>query len=373
MKIIANYLPQFHRIPENDKWWGEGFTDWKSTREAIPLYEGHIQPKEPINDFYYDLSNIEHIRTQVDLAKKYNIYGFGIYHYWFNSDLHLLDKPPMLIRDNKDLDIHYLFIWDNSSWARTWTNKRFADSWINQEAVNEELCDTGMLAELVYGDEKDWECHFEYLLSFFEDERYIKFDNKPVFAIFNQNNEPKTLKKMINYWDKRAKECGYNGVYVLGKKNYQNINVTEHLLNYEPAQSALQPDNIIKKIYEKFKKYIYKDKSPLFYDYDRTWKIILRKAKKAMNKDEIYSAFIDFDDSPRRGINAKIMKGSSPQKFEKYLTELLKISKNQKKEYIFLTAWNEWGEGAYLEPDKLNGYGYLEAVRKAMVAVENEI
>lgn len=368
MKIIANYLPQYHRIPENDKWWGEGFTDWKSAKEAEPVFQGHKQPRLPYNNYYYDLSNLDDIKWQAKLAKDYGISGFGIYHYWFNTELHLLDKPVVLLKDNKDIDIEYMFIWDNISWARTWTNKRFASSWINNDEDKQEndLNNNGMLAELKYGTEKDWKSHFEYLLDFFKDDRYIKIDNKPCFAVFNQNNGSKELKEMFDYWDMLAKESGFSGMYIIGKKNFQNVNITSHLMTYEPAQSALQPDNIVEKIFLKFRTKINKNRKPLFFDYDKTWKRILNNAKKNGQVDIFYSGFVDFDDSPRRGINGRIMKGASPEKFKLYFKELLKISKSQNKEYVFLTAWNEWGEGAYLEPDNYNGYAYLEAVKESL-------
>lgn len=371
MKVIANYLPQFHRIPENDKWWGEGFTDWKSAQDAKPLFNGHCQPRVPKDNFYYDLSKKEDIEWQVNLANKHGVYGFGIYHYWFNNDMKLLETPSEIIRDNPEIDTHYMFIWDNTSWTRTWTNKRFANNWVIQEKSDvEDQTDNGMLAELIYGEEDDWANHFNYLLTFFKDERYIKIDNKPVFAIFNQNNQPDVLRKMVLHWDKLAKENGFAGIYVLGKKNYQNINISDYQVNYEPAQSALQPDNIVKKVYFKLREKFNKNRRPNYYNYDSVWKSIIKKAKNNLNPNEFYSAFVDFDDSPRRGINGRIMKGATPEKFEKYFEELLKVSKEQNREYVFLTAWNEWGEGAYLEPDELNGSAYLEAVERCVKKVD---
>lgn len=365
MKIIANYLPQFHRIPENDKWWGEGFTDWQSAKNAEPLFEGHYEPRIPLADNYYDLSKVENIRWQTELAKKYGIYGFGIYHYWFNSDVKLLEKPSELIRDNKDIDIHYLFIWDNSSWGRTWTNEKFAVDWVEQ-TKKQGNAGNGILAKLEYGDEKDWKIHFDYLNTFFEDPRYIKIDGRPVFIIFNQHNKPEILKRMVNCWDQLARGAGYAGIKIIGKKNYRNINISDYQVCYEPAQSALQPDEIFLKILLKIKAKIYHDKRPFFFDYDRVWKRSIKKARRSGKEPWFYSGFVSFDDSPRRGINARIVLNESPKKFERYFTELLKISKRQGKEYVFLTAWNEWGEGAYLEPDQKNRYAYLEAVRNSL-------
>lgn len=117
-KIIANYLPQFHIIPENSKWWGEGFTDWQAVKKSKPLFAGHVQPRVPIDSHYYHLDDVNEIRWQAQLARKYGVYGFGIYRYWFSSDMKLLEKTAELIRDNPDIDINYLFLWDNTSWTK---------------------------------------------------------------------------------------------------------------------------------------------------------------------------------------------------------------------------------------------------------------
>jgi len=169
-KIIANYLPQYHRIPENDKWWGEGFTDWVAVKKAISLFDNHRQPRVPLDDNYYDLSEVENIRWQAQLAKDYGIYGFGIYHYWFSSELQLLQTPSEILLSNKDIDIHFMFIWDNFTWKRTWSKLSVGNVWApsfdeeRQQDSNESVEDDGVLAELKYGDEKEWKIHFEYLL-----------------------------------------------------------------------------------------------------------------------------------------------------------------------------------------------------------------
>lgn len=365
MHIIANYLPQYHRIPENDIWWGDGFTDWVTAKSAVPLFPGHRQPKIPFDENYYDLSNVEAIRWQANLADKYGIYGFGIYHYWFSSHLKLLEKPAELLRDHKDIHIHYLFIWDNITWARTWSNQKFKQSWTGSSREGNSRTGNGILAELIYGNKEDWKKHFDYLNTFFQDPRYIKINHKPVFAIFNQDNDSETLRHMITYWNELAKQYGFDGIMVIGKKNWRHTNISDYQFCYEPHSSTIQPDHIIMKALLRIREKIDLDKKPLIFDYDRTWQRIIHCAKRSGKKPVFYSGFVDFDDSPRQGINGSIFRGSSPDKFEKYLTELLMISHQQGKEYVFLTAWNEWGEGAYLEPDTDYGYGYLEAVKNA--------
>lgn len=373
VKIIANYLPQYHEIQENNRWWGKGYTDWVAAKNAKPLFKGHYQPRVPLNDNYYDLSKVDSIKWQVALAKKYGIYGFGIYHYWFNSKMKLLEKPSEILLKNTDIDINFMFIWDNMSWVRTWKNIRFANHWVINNSEKRQKNDSGILANLEYGDKEDWRIHFEYLLDFFLDSRYIKIDRKPVFVVFNQNNGSAILKQMFAYWNELAKQHGFDGIFIIGKRNFQNINISDYEVTYEPITSMIHSDYIPIKIYEKIKTKINKilKRANILNDYDTVWRRILANALRNSNEKLFYSAFVDFDDTPRRGIDSRIILGSTPEKFEKYLSNLLEISKKQNKGFLFVTAWNEWGEGACLEPDKKYGERYLCALRNALVKTEN--
>lgn len=362
IKIIANYLPQFHVTRENSQWWGEGYTDWEAVKKATPVYEGQIQPREPYNNYYYDLSQKESLKWQAELASEYGIYGFGIYHYWFNSDTNILSKPAEILLDNKDIDINYLFIWDNATWKRTWSNvKGYANDWVH---TNEDSDGTnGVLAELSYGCEVDWKKHFDYLLPFFKDDRYIKINNKPVFTFFNQYNDTEKIQAMISYWNKLAIQSGFEGVYVIGRYDGSDKSTLDYEYTYEPSYSAFLNKTIAEKIKNKFKTKILKMKGIDYYQYDKVWGSIIEFAKKSAGKKIYYGGICAYDDTPRRGKNAKIILNSTPEKFRKYLKSLTDISLSQGKEYLFLTAWNEWGEGAYLEPDVENEFKYLEAVR----------
>lgn len=362
-KVIINYLPQYHSIPENNRWWGNGFTDWIAVKNAKPLFDGHDQPRVPKDKHYYSLDDVNEIKWQVELAKKYGVYGFGIYHYWFNSNMQLLQKPAELIRDNKDIDINFLFLWDNATWKRTWSNVKHANDWApNFDEKNSLLEEeTGILAELIYGDEKDWKIHYDYLVTFFKDSRYIKIHNKLVFGFFQPINGLNTIKKMVAYWEKLAKEDGFNGVYCMSRDNYMHEDL-EYKFRYTP----LVPHTKLSYIKYKLKDVYAKRVGAIrYYDYDREWKTIIKEAKKADSKTFL-SGFVTFDDTPRRGNNGRIMKGATPEKFGKYWKELISISTYQKKEYVFLTAWNEWGEGAYFEPDMTNGTQYLEQLKKGI-------
>ena len=368
-KVIAMYLPQYHSIPENDLWWGEGYTDWKAVKKARPLFEGHQEPRIPYEDNYYDLSNPVEIRRQTELAKKYGVYGFGIYHYWFTSKQILLDKPAYLIKDDKDIEINYFFMWDNGNWKRTWSNVKFSNSWAPLMEKGKEGPE--ILAELIYGDESEWKKHFEYLLPFFLDNRYIKMHGKPVFGIFNQNNKPDLLTKMFKYWNEIAPDYGIPGVLILGKSNVSNIQISQYQFDYEPATHGWVGKNNIQKVFWRIKD-DFKSRVGLLkkYKYGKIWERILRDVSRNPNYQA--GAFVRYDDTPRRGAKGMIVTGESPELFEKYMSRLLKISNKNDKEFVFLTAWNEWGEGAYLEPDTKDGYAYLEALKRAIDSVDSE-
>lgn len=369
-KIVAMYLPQYHRIPENDKWWGEGYTDWKAVQDAKPLFSGHNQPRIPVDDQYYDLSDVQEIRKQADLATQYGIYGFGIYHYWFSSKQKLLERPAELLLNDKSIKTHFFFMWDNGSWKRTWSNVKFSNSWAPMYEKN-----TGgpeILAELQYGDERDWKVHFDYLLPFFHDERYIRIDGKPLFGVFNQNNQPDTIKRMFRYWNQLAVENGLGGIVTLGKSNSYHVEITEFQFDYEPATHAwVGTNNLQKAIFRLYDNLRLKFGRVKTYDYEHVWKRIIKDFRK--RSDYFPGAFVRYDDTPRRGKTSSIVTGESPLLFEKYLRELLKLSNENGKEFLFLTAWNEWGEGSYMEPDKTYGYSYLEALCNVLLRTDGDV
>ena len=195
MKIIPLYLPQFHTIPENDEWWGKGFTEWVNVRDAKPLFEGHNQPRVPLNNNYYDLSDIETLKWQCRIAKEYGIYGFCMYHYWFNGHL-LLEKPMEMLLAHPEIDIKYCISWANHDWTDAW------------KASNRQ---PKVLIAHNFDDEKDWVDHFNYLLPFFKDPRYMTENNKPLMVIYIPNIIRK-LKKMLDVWSQMARDNGFDGL-----------------------------------------------------------------------------------------------------------------------------------------------------------------
>lgn len=179
-KVFAAYLPQYHEIPENNEFWGKGFTDWVGVRNAKAQFKGHKQPRVPLDNNYYDLSDENVLRWQVSLANKYGVDGFNIYHYWFKDGHKVLEKPAENLLKNKDLDINYFFSWDNASWVRSWGNIK-GNAWAPEFDKEKKKEGKTTLLEFEYGNEDDWQEHFNYLLPFFKDNRYYKLNNKLEF------------------------------------------------------------------------------------------------------------------------------------------------------------------------------------------------
>ncbi len=361
-KIFAAYLPQYHETEENNRFWGDGFTDWVSVKKAKPLFAGHMQPKVPLNRNYYDLSDCAEIVKQVHMARQYGIDGFNIYHYWFENGHKALYKPAEALLKNKDIDIEFFFTWDNSSWKRTWSNVVGNDWVVEEDNTKKDLSE--YLLKMDYGKENDWKEHFEYLLPFFRDERYLKIDNKPVFMFFT-NIEIETLKKMVAFWENLAKENGFEGIYVATQKGpffaHKNFDAEFY---YQPHHAGWAKENALKNRIRKLW-FLNHKKKLRKYSYDSVYKKVIAESRHAM-LGNILGAFVAYDDTPRRGNNGTILVGDSPEKFCKYFEEIYKIARARQDNLLLLTAWNEWGEGTFLEPDESHGYRYLESIRSVV-------
>lgn len=371
-KIFAAYLPQYHETPENNLFWGKGFTDWVGVKNAKPQFDGHQQPVVPLNKNYYDLSQTETLRWQASLANTYKVDGFNIYHYWFKDGKKMLETPAENLLANTDINIEYYFTWDNSSWVRSWGNIRenaWAPAFDTQAGQGKKT-----LLQFEYGDKVVWKQHFEYLCPFFLDGRYFKIQGKPVFA-FMKTRDAKVLHEMCSYWDSLAKEQGFSGMYFLtSKRIFLNKCILDGQFMYQPNYSGWGRREALEGRLERYFHIKPKRDEPVKYrlDYEKIWENILEATNHANRKNEFYGAIVGFDDTPRRGKNARILVGKSPSAFEKYFKNLYKISCEQEKEFMLITAWNEWGEGAYLEPDTENGYAYLEALKRAVESVDAE-
>jgi len=370
-KIIAMYFTQLHSIKENDQWWGPGFTDWVNVRKSKPLFDDHYQPRLPLESNYYDQSQIDTIRAQVALAKKYGIYGFCHYHYWFDGK-QLLETPTNLVLQNPDIDFPFCLSWANESWSRQWDGN-------NHDILIKQTHPPTI---------ESWSKHFDYLINAWADERAIKIDGKPVFIIYRPQKIDE-IDAMLDYWEDRAKQRGLKGVYYIFQKQYEPSDVAclksfDAMFQFQPFEAIHSAEyssravrkqrmrSIIDKFPEAMQNLVWSlwascRKNYTIHQYDRVWKQIIRNAQK-LSENVFPGAFVDWDNTARYGSRATIVYGASPEQFKFWLNKLVKAVAQRPEEmnYIFLNAWNEWAECAYLEADEKNGYAYLEAVKEVL-------
>lgn len=374
-KVFAMYLPQYHCIPENDEFWGKGFTDWVTVKKAKPLYKGHYQPRIPLNENYYDLSQEENVEWQAQLAHKHGITGFGVYHYWFNNEKNILTRPAEILRDSKHNYVKYFLSWDNANWKRSWSNVKGNDWAPIADNPQKKHDGPQILIPYILGREEDWKNHYNYVRTHFLSPNYEKKDNKPLFSIIVFSKE---ILDMCNKWEEWAREDGFDGIYFI----FQNTPSWFHprgyyLYNYEPhyvgwfhPSLSVKVKTYPRRIFNKLMKlagFNFK-KGVVYLNYELIWKRLLDFVANKTQTNIIQGAFVNYDDSPRRGKNgSKILLGSSPEKFHTYFKEFYELMCSQDKPYIFLTAWNEWGEGAYLEPDSQFEMKYLEAIKDILL------
>lgn len=368
-KFIPFYFPQLHRIPENDRWWGEGYTDWDRVKNALPLSGSHYQPRIPLDGQYYSQDNEETLKNQIELAISNNIYGFNFYHYWFDGKL-LLQKPIEIFK-NLSHDLKFCITWANETWTKRWEGK-FNEVLIKQNHKY---------------DVDEWKKHFEYLSIFFEDERYIKIDGKPVFMLYRPDIFPK-VDQFIAFFQDLAIKRGMKGIYFVGIKAYEVLDKSiyesfDALLKFQPRElfgTSLKRESSTFKAIEKILRHLperqqiwlgdlrQKFAGSTSYNIDEFWKALIKNAlaDQSSPKKIFQSILPDWDNTARYGKKAKYFSNSSPEKFEFYLKELIEVEKASSNDdvLIFINAWNEWSEGAYLEPDIRNEYRYLEILKK---------
>ena len=347
MKLYAYYLPQYHVIPENDKGWGEGFTEWIKVKGAEPLFKKHNQPQVPLNNNYYNLLDKETVEWQTSLMHKYCVDGLIYYHYYFKGKL-LLEKPAENLVEWKDIEQPFFFCWANHPWIKSWEGKR------------------EVLMPQEYGEEKDWEDHFKYLLPFFKDSRYEKVDNKPLFCIYKSDFEEKN--DMFSYFEKRCVEEGFDGIYLIetfsGEVPYDDFSrilspLTKRVVFREPAIQTFAWDN-------NFSSYLVRGKRKALrilrerniYKKPRVFSgesLIRQKIARSIDRDvEIPCIWFEWDNTPRHKQRGYIITPFKKESFMEYMNSV------RKKDFVFINAWNEWAEGMMLEPTKEKRYRYLE-------------
>lgn len=352
MRFFAFFLPQFHTIPENDEWWGKGFTEWTNVKKAKSLGKGHLQPIHPLNNNYYNLLDKETVRWQTQVMRKYGITGMIYYHYYFLGKL-LLEKPAENLLIWKDINQPFFFCWANHSWKKTWDGT------------------SSILLKQEYGTVNDWENHFQYLLPFFKDDRYEKKNNMPVFMIFDSFFSQK--KEMVNYFNMRCIEEGFDGIYWINncfgstdlrmeKIRNDMVLKTEKIYLREPSNGLslferYERRNILAKLYSRMKDdFLRKRKRITQYDGSFLFKLMIKNYE---NRDYlIHGLFLSWDNSPRHGRRGYVISEVNKQALFNYL-DLIKGE-----EYCFINAWNEWCEGMILEPTEERGFYYLEMINE---------
>lgn len=350
MKKFAIYLPQFHEIPENNKWWGEGFTEWVNVKRAKPLFKGHQQPKIPLNRNFYDLTNVETMEWQNEIARANGIDGFVFYHYYFNGKL-LLNKPVENLLKNSKIDREFFFCWANHSWKKTWNGT-------NQ-----------LLIEQTYGDKEEWINHFSYLLPFFKDSRYLKINNKPVFMIFKKDF--KEYVPMFECLDHLCKSNGFAGILIIESAHYFRDTCSQISQKFETRVYYREPAISTFLFNEKNRYSIWHIKTKLYavlirlgfkahvreYDGEKLFQLMISYANKIDRKD-IPGAFFEWDNTPRHKYRGYIITPPSKDTFQKYMETI------KEHDLVIFNAWNEWAEGMIMEPTEQDGYKYLEWVKE---------
>lgn len=352
-RVIAFYLPQFHPIPENDEWWGKGFTEWTNVGKAKPLFKGHYQPRVPADLGYYDLRVPETRQAQADMARANGIEGFCYWHYWFGNGKRLIERPFNEVLDSGEPDFPFCLAWANESW------KGFFHG----------LKDRNTLIEQLYPGKKDYVAHFNEILPAFKDKRYLTIDNKPIFMIYKPFQHPE-LEIFIELWQKLAQENGLEGIYFvahslypeevpeLTKKGIDAVSLNRMFAYYRHQRS------IPKRALDKFRQKAFG--TPFVYNYEKVMGSFLGKEE---SKENIFPTVIpNWDHSPRSGRESLIFHSSTPSLFGQHLSKAIQLVENkpQNKRVIFLKSWNEWAEGNYVEPDLKFGMKYLQEIKKLM-------
>jgi len=364
MKIIAFYLPQYHQIPENDLWWGKGFTDWVNVKKARSLFKGHHQPHIPIDLGYYDLRDDDIRKRQADTARRYGVDGFCYYHYWFNDKM-LLEYPFDRVLETGEPDFPFCLCWANENWCRRWEG-RDTETLITQD------------------DRKyNYSNHFAWLVKAFKDKRYITVNGKPIFLIYDPSSIT-NISTIVNQWRKMALESGLPGIFVCSVNSHKNRYQYEKALSLGfDATVEFHPHKmfwprrefkylivyfiprIINRITRLFKIHINNDlTNRVIINYVKYVKNTIKKTKNIERGIVFPTLFPSWDNTSRRKNTPLIIQNDDPEAFGTWL----KYSMDRTSKYeedtkiVFINAWNEWAEGCHLEPDERNGYKFLEAV-----------
>lgn len=351
VKPIAFYLPQYHDFAENIKWFGRGFSEWSNTSKAVPQYVGHWQPHIPIDVGYYNLDNISVMKRQIELAKQYGIYGFCFYYYWF-SGTKIMEKPIQKFLADTSLDMPFFLFWANEDWSMLWDNGKEKEILYKQEIVD-----------------GDAEKFMQDILPFMKDSRYIKIDNRPLLILYQPQKYPlDILKNFINKIQNIARSEGFDGLYLMTTAKGARSEYAETVSKYGfDALVEFFPAGLSKMLDQKSEKIVNSKFKGICYDMA---KFVKEKGYLYDTSVKIFKGcFPSWDNTPRKCYNGAQICENTPQDYKTWLKDIISWThKNHKdnEQFVFINAWNEWAEGAHLEPDQKYGYAYLEATREAL-------
>lgn len=353
IRALAFYLPQFHPIPENDEWWGKGFTEWTNVGKAKPLFPGHYQPHVPADLGYYDLRVPETREAQAQMAREYGLEGFVYWHYWFGNGKRLLERPFNEVLSSGTPDFPFALAWANQSWKGFWFG---ADG------------NRNTLIEQTYPGELDETNHFYTVLPAFNDKRYITCEENPIFFIYQPKEHP-DIKRFLKLWRELARENGLKGIYFIAmasglysKKEAEPI-YNEYMEDGFDAVNIINayssPDTSFKDRFIHNLIYHLKKLDIRKYGYEQ-FKCDLD------DRENVFPSILpNWDHTPRTGKSGIMLYGSTPDAFRECLHKKVEIIKKKPydKRFLLIKSWNEWAEGNYLEPDLKYGKRYLEALR----------
>jgi lipopolysaccharide biosynthesis protein len=356
------YLPQFHPIPENDRWWGRGFTEWRNVAKARPLFPRHYQPHLPADLGFYDLRVPETREAQAELAREYGIHGFCYYHYWFHGR-RLLERPFQEVLDSMRPDFPFCLCWANASWNRAWGGT-----------------DGEILMAQQYSAEDDRQ-HARWLVRAFSDPRYLRVHGRPVFLVFRASLLP-SPERTSAVWREEAHRHGIGELYLCRMESSSHERGDPARIGFDaavefqpdwmhlgrplrrsPAWWVLRAMRLSARVYGTSRVHEYAD-------------VVRRMLRKPQPPYRLFPCVTPgWDNTPRKGPRATILQNSTPEIYGRWLAEVLRRSPaaDGEENLVFLNAWNEWAEGNHLEPDLVFGRAYLEATRQALQSAEGRI
>lgn len=357
IRAIAFYLPQFHPVPENDEWWGKGFTEWRNTARARPLFHGHYQPHLPADLGYYDLRLPETREAQAQLAREHGIHGFCYYHYWFNGR-RILERPLNEVLASGTPDLPFCVCWANENWTRVW------DGGEKNVLLGQHYSHADDLA------------HIESLIPMFRDPRYIRVDGRPLFLVYRTELLPDP-KKTADIWREAARKAGLGDLYLARVEHFvsdvdpasigfdaavefapDGVNtgrlLHQHGLAALLARMGLMPSTFL---------------DNRIMEYKAVAEGMSNRPKPPFKRFHCVTPM--WDNAARRKTGARILVNSTPERYQAWLRKMVERTRkelNGEEQIVFINAWNEWAEGCHLEPDLKWGRRYLEATRAALEA-----